>query len=42
MGDIMIYGQSDILSKYTDIFSLNSLNSISMEGKNFGETSWWF
>ena len=33
MGDIMIYGQSDILSKYTDSFSLNSLNSTSMEGK---------
>ena len=26
-GDIMIYGQSDILSKYTDSFSLSSLNS---------------
>ena len=33
MSDIMIYGQSDILSKYTDSFSLNSLNSTSMEGK---------
>ena len=32
-GDIMIYGQSDILSKYTDSFSLSSLNSTSMEGK---------
>ena len=29
----MIYGQSDILSKYTDSFSLSSLNSTSMEGK---------